>query len=645
MTAGVTIPTLAGAEPTVVVRLVRPPAGDEGDIVVTSGDPVGAQAARVLTELVTALAAEAGAGLGDALGDVLGLLGLDPASGVPALPLDDIIATGRAAVWQWLRGVFASTSAATAWIDRLADLLGVAVGGSGTAAAPWTLCFDTGPVHTCVEIATTLDAGALVVVPAIRVTAAAPASLGVPARAELVARAVRLRLSADPGAEVVPDLQATVTIGTIDGASTLVSTAVPAVGGNVTVGALRTGLAIDAAGPQFLLEAHRVAFPNVTPFPVLDLTDTDAVLDAGGAVLTGAVDGVLTALGDSPAARTLFVLVGLRLPPGTTAATWPHSVTLDELFADPLAAVVGFHREVLAAGRWDRLVDELGALVRDVGGGAGVVGTGTDAAPWTVAIAVGATGRAELQAWSTTGADGTRLHLGTRLTLPGTTLSTGAELALALAVELVSVCLAGPAGAPAGLDPRPVPSVALTVDVRGDFVVDVGPIGILADAARIGVRWDAVTGLEPHVAVDGGRLVLDGTTAPLPMPVWDADERRLRFVGDIPWDVLERLVAQLLESLANEAAQLLPSLLGWRSTGAGGVPAIPPPLGVPAVPAAMLGLGDLVRDPVRGAGAHARLAAHRAAGTGMGARPARLGHGLHPGTVGLARRHRHRVDD
>ena len=191
---------------------------------------------------------------------------------------------------------------------------------------------------------------------------------------------MRLRLSADPGAEVVPDLQATVTIGTIDGASTLVSTAVPAVGGNVTVGALRTGLAIDAAGPQFLLEAHRVAFPNVTPFPVLDLTDTDAVLDAGGAVLTGAVDGVLTALGDSPAARTLFVLVGLRLPPGTTAATWPHSVTLDELFADPLAAVVGFHREVLAAGRWDRLVDELGALVRDVGGGAGVVGTGTDAA-------------------------------------------------------------------------------------------------------------------------------------------------------------------------------------------------------------------------------------------------------------------------
>ena len=191
---------------------------------------------------------------------------------------------------------------------------------------------------------------------------------------------------------------------------------------------------------------------------------------------------------------------------------------------------------------------------------------------------------------------------GRRLTLPGTTLSTGAELALALAVELVSVCLAGPAGAPAGLDPRPVPSVALTVDVRGDFVVDVGPIGILADAARIGVRWDAVTGLEPHVAVDGGRLVLDGTIAPLPMPVWDADERRLRFVGDIPWDVLERLVAQLLESLANEAAQLLPSLLGWRSTGAGGVPAIPPPLGVPAVPAAMLGLGDLVRDPVRALG-------------------------------------------
>ena len=458
VTAGVTIPTLAGGEPTVVVRLVRPPAGDEGDIVVTSGDPVGPQAARVLTELVTALAAEAGAGLGDALGDVLGLLGLDPASGVPALPLDDIIATGRAAVWQWLRGVFTSTSAAAAWIDRLADLLGVTVGGTGTTATPWTLCFDTGPVHACLEIASTIDAGALVVIPAIRVRAAAPASLGVPARAELIARAVRLRLSADPGAEIVPDLQATVTIGTIDGTSTLVSTVVPAVarrprlGGRAPHGTCRRRRRSAA-----LLEAHRVGFPNVTTFPVLDLTDTEAVLDAGGAVLTEPSTGCSRRSATRPPPARCSCWSGCACRRGTAprrGRTPSRSTSCSPTRWPPSS---GTTARCSRRGAGTASSTSSARLVRDVGGGAGVVGTGSDVAPWTVAIAVGAAGRAELQAWSTAGADGTRLHLGSRLTLPGTTLSTGAELALALAVELVSVCLAGPAGAPAALDPASGP--------------------------------------------------------------------------------------------------------------------------------------------------------------------------------------------
>ena len=113
------------------------------------------------------------------------------------------------------------------------------------------------------------------------------------------------------------------------------------------------------------------------------------------------------------------------------------------------------------------------------------------------------------------------------------------------------------------------------------------------------MRWDTARGLQPLLAVDQPSLAVAGTVAALPTPIWDPDEHRWRFAGSIPWDAIEQLATQLLEAMASEAAQLVPALLGWRSSGGLGVPAIPPPPGQPASPASTSSLEDLVNDPWR----------------------------------------------
>ena len=90
---GVTIPT-DGRVPSASVRLVLPPAGDIGDIVVTTADAVGGAAAKVLTQLLTAVASAADDAVGDAASDLLALVGLDSAGQIPALPIDEIVAEG-----------------------------------------------------------------------------------------------------------------------------------------------------------------------------------------------------------------------------------------------------------------------------------------------------------------------------------------------------------------------------------------------------------------------------------------------------------------------------------------------------------------------------------------------------------------------
>ena len=600
--AGVTLPTTGTAPPTFVVRVQRPPEGDPGDIVFDSTSPLGPQAVHVLTQLLSAIAAQAGAGLGATVQDLLALIGLGDDPPIPPLPVEEMVSIGRRALWDWLRAVMSVAPARDAWVDRLAHLAGVARTGAGTAADPYAFCVTAGAAEVCLRLACTTDNGALELVPSLSIGVTAPGAVGVPARGDVVADLVRLRLDADPSATLAPHFSALVTVGTVTGTTSLVSAALPGAG-TVSVGALRTGLTAGGAGLAYVLEAHRVTFPGVPTMARLDLTDTDAVLDAGGAVLDAAIGDLLTALGDTPAAQALFALSGLRRPTGTTAATWPFEVTIAELFTDPVAAIRGYHVEVLQAGRWGTLAQELGSVFQ-VGTGLGttVSGDGTVLVPWSFPLFSDVVGAAELVAWTTDDADGLRVHLGGELALPAVTISAGKTVGIAVDVELLSVRIAGPGGAAADVDPRPLPELGIELRLGDQLDLDVGPLVVGADRIEAGVRWSGASGLYPHLAAVQPTVAVDGVRQPLPLPTWDHDQRRFVFAGDIPWAVLERLAAQLLESLASAAAQMLTGVLGWQTDRAGHLPAVPPAPGAPAVPGSTPTLEELVADPLRAIG-------------------------------------------
>ena len=249
----------------------------------------------------------------------------------------------------------------------------------------------------------------------------------------------------------------------------------------------------------------------------------------------------------------------------------------------------------------------------------GATGTGSDTEPWRVRIADGPAGAADLAVWATTDTEGTRLHLGSRLALAPTTVGADTTIGLALAVEAISLRLIGAPGTAFDLDPRPLPTLTAALDLGGDLVLDVGPITVLATRISAGVAWSVAYRAEPAPGRPRGPS-WPWTGSPhrcrCRSGMWDA--REFRFEGDPPWPIIERLAAQLLEGLANEAAQLLPGLLGWRSTGPTGLPAIPPLPGTPANPFAAISLEDLIRDPWRTVGRAAGRVARpvRRAGSG-----------------------------
>ena len=598
--ASVHIPT-DGHDPSVELRVVRPPEGDPGDIIVNTASPLGEQATRVLHQLLSAIVDDLGPDLGPAVGDLLALLGIGAGRGaIPEFPIEALLSNGRVAVWDWVRSIFSNTTPGSAWMARLATLFGVTVSGAGTLSSPWELCFVTGPVSTCLTVSAAPSAGVLSAVAGVELKVAIPVAIGVPGNARLAVQLVRLNLSAQPSAVFEPELDALVTIGDPNGAADLVTTTVPGVG-SIAVRALRTGLRVGTHGPQFVLEAHHVVFGAATPtvFEVLNLTDTDAMLEAGTTLLGDAINAIVTALGNSPAAESIFVLAGLRRPAGTTLATWPQQVTLPQFFANPLDAIRAYHHDVLAAGNWSRLVEQLGAMLRTTAATAAVSGAGTSASPWTVFLATGSTGSFALRASTTDGTDGIRLHLGIALALPRAAITTGVSAGIEVQAELFSVRLAGVGGAAADLDLQALPGIIGALTVGDNVTIDVGPLVLSAHSIHAGVRWAPGSGLAPSLIVDSPTIAVGGTAQPLPLPEWDAVEKRFRFTGTIPWNVLERLAAQLLESVANEAAQILPSLFGWQTYRPSGFPAVPPLAGAPAIGGSKLSLEELCTDPLR----------------------------------------------
>ena len=302
------------------------------------------------------------------------------------------------------------------------------------------------------------------------------------------------------------------------------------------------------------------------------------------------------------------MLAGVRRPSGQTEATWPHDVALPALFSDPVGAVSAYHRTVLAAGQWPVLAAHIAQLLGVVGT-ATVAGNGADVDPWRIELADTAVGRAELLAWTSTTADGIRLHLGVDLVPPALALTgetEGPTVSLHVRAELVSLRLATAGGGAAPVDPVALGSLGATLELGDGLRLDAGFMAIDADRIVGGVVWDRQRGLQPALRVDGAALVALPAPIPVPLPRLDPDTGRWVWDGEIPYELLERLLAAAIDAASSALARDASRVLGWRDAGPTGI-AVPPMPGVPAtsVGDGHLRLEDLVDDPLAAVGSWA----------------------------------------
>lgn len=601
VTVQIAVPTDGGV-PTVELRAEVPPTGDINDLVLDSGRDLGGQVVELLLRLGAAAAGDAA----DELAELLDLLGLGTDPAIPELPIGDLLANPVDALWGWVRSL-AAPATATAWWRHLGTLVGAgAVTGTGTPTDPAHLCVTVAPAVVCLTLAVDMTGPAPVLVPGLSISVDAPVGFAPGGTADVVATLARITVGTQPRAELAPSLTATVTLGDPVAAGHLVEVDTPGVG-PTRIDAVRAGLRVGAAGVEPVIEALGVDIGSAGTFAVLDLTDTDALLDVAGATLDVVVGNLLTALGADDTAEALLVLAGVRRPLNETEVTWPEEVALTELFSDPVGAVAAYHRTVLAAGRWP----VLGAhLVRLLGTDAAVdaaTGTGVGLDPWRIELVDTPAGAAHLLAWTTTDADGTRLHLGIELVPDAVALTATADgpiASLQLRTALVSLRLAAADGSAAPPDPVALASVGAALVIDGGLRLDAGFVAVDADRITAGVVWDRQRGLQPAFAVEGAELLVEPAPVPVTLPRLDPVTGRWVWDDGVPWELLERLLAAGLEVGGNLLAGDTARLLGWRDTVAGHRPAVPPPLDVPGAldDLPRLRLQDLVTDPLAALG-------------------------------------------
>ena len=571
--ARVVVPT-NGSEPTLVLRLRLGPDGDAGDIVLDSGQPLGDQAVGVVLDLLTRVAGDAA----DELGRLLAIIGLGGSPSIPVLPLADLVAQGRAALWTWVRSLATTPGGLAAWLTEAATLLGLdPPAGTGTTADPWRACHTSGDVHVCLGLAVDRSGAAPVVVPTVSVRTEQTIG-GRPVVATVDATPVRVVLGAQPEVLTTPVVEGTATIGQLTGTTHLLNTTVD--GHDVRVGAARFGVRVSVPeGVAAVVEAHRVRI-DTTDYPVLDLTDADAVLAAAQGAVQGALNGILAALGDTGPARALLALAGLAVPNGLAAGAWPHTSNAIDVLADPLGALRAFHAAALGAGQGDVVLAEIARLL---GVSAPTVdGTGGADDPWVAELA----GPVRVMAW-TTDDGGRRLHLGLGIGVVLAGLVRGRTPGLAARLEVLSVAVDGPADATA------LPSFDVLV-TTGPLELEVGAAVVAVDDLRGGARWAAGAGLVPVLEVDDPHLVLDDESRlPVPVPAWDPVAGRFGWPGGaIPWDAVEPLLGAVLDSLGPPALGDLAVLLGWRRPDGVDAPLIG------TAPSGRLSIGALMSDPL-----------------------------------------------
>ncbi|MDH3303500.1 MAG: hypothetical protein OES24_23595, partial [Acidimicrobiia bacterium] len=509
-------------------------------------DDLGSEALQILIGLLRSQT-----DLADEVEDLLALIGLDPTSPIPELPIVDVIQHGVVALRAWVSDVV--DQALDNWLQRLADFLGVAaVAGTGTTADPYRICFDDPPIEACLtlEVSTDTQTGAVTLIPGASVEIAAPAASTVSGNLSAAISFATLVLNHGLTVSAGPSLRAFGELG--DG--NLVDTAVD--GFDIEVGLLRAGITFPAGGSvEPMVEAVDVTI-GTDRYPVLDLTSVDAVTEAAAGALGDVVDHLLGLLGvdDIRQAEALAVLAGLRAPTGAPA-DWPATVGLAAFFSDPVGAIGCYHANVLGQpGRWSRLAEELGVVLAAAGTPAiAVAGTGTEADPWAVTLFdnVGdgdpVEGTARLVAWSGVAAGaGPTLHVGFDI-LPALADLGGTAITLRQRIELLRVGLP-----PADTCPGPVTTIwtpsHFTLLRLEPVDVDVAPIRLTADAVEFGARSDRATGFGPIIRADGLTFMIDGTDFDLG-DFSLADLVDLTAFNNLPWDGIQLVLADWLGDL------------------------------------------------------------------------------------------------
>jgi hypothetical protein len=493
---------------------------------------------------------------------MLDLLGLGNATGIPPLPVEDLLAHGVPALQSWFVAVMGVESARAAWLSSLSTVLGGTPGIENLTTAYADIPIGSGPVSARLSLAASTGAsGHLLITPALGLTLRTDVAGAITIGAE--ANAALFTLDVSSGViTAAPEAEFVVTCtGTGAGAKLLASPV-------AQIGSLRLGLALVGGEPRALIQLLDVDVES-QHHDVLDLSTPDAAVAAAGQVAGSLIAAALAALGD--AGTELAGLLGLTPPAGVTAIDGAR------LLADPLSTLSAWWHDLMTAhaARVPDVLTHLRNLIigpLQLAAGDAVTGTGTAADPWSIPVLT----RLSIDSWL----DGSRLTVAPTLSLrAASTLAGGCTTVLTqLRVELLRVDLA------AQQAQFPV-SVDLTARLRAtggtQARLALGPAAIVADFIGLHAGWSpgggiAVEFLAPNLGIDAG-----DTPIPLALPTIDANGHL--DVAPEAWTSVEALIGVLAASSARGWLADLVELAGWNPANAD------PPA---------LSMAELVADPV-----------------------------------------------
>jgi hypothetical protein len=469
-----------------------------------------------------------------------GLLGLKSGDNVPDFPITQLPSLGVHALSAWVLSIVQNDLARNDWLGHIGSLLG------GTRVGA--------------EVRFALG------LPALTLALSLPSSTGASGHTLLTPRLTLRFGDADVRVEAQADLMS---IDLITGqASALPAFSAHAASGRALAPVLdvtppppapaaraetlRIGFAIDAARKlTFVLAADNVTLGS-TDYPVLDLTSPDAVMDAVGNTVADIANELLAHLGDALA--SVQQLLGLAPPAGIPA------VTLPALMSDPVGAVAGYWQTLIVnSAAATTVLQTLRQTLADASqAGAVVAGAGTDADPWRLpligplALEAAASGSVlTVSLAAATSVD----TLGQRCTVVSTRVA--AMLArIDLAARSAQLMLGAEASLHArerGVNP---PQAKLELSES---------TAVLADEVGLKLSWAPTAGLRADVSLPNPRLVADGLTVPLALPVIGADG--LVTLPPLGWDAVQVLVGHLAGLVSRESNFFgeIVVALGWQA--------------------------------------------------------------------------------